>query len=525
MPPPVTKVVIFGKGGRVVWSSNAKALKGEPLNRLVQTVLLEEKGQKQSCAIDSYRVEWRLVNEADVVIACLTEASYDFLAGDLLEATKKAYLQEREGGMEHFSERFSNVEKELEGKRRIANKSVTTAQEEKKKPPLKKKGKEKRDWGADSKKKISAEEALKLDYSAAESGTEDAATQKYLPSEGEIAAWEQAEETVDDDILDDDDDDETISSDKKEKKSFFSRLLTGGSTLTEESVAPIMEDLRVKLIGKNVASEIASEITQNVSRQLVGKRVERFQRAKAMVQEALVASVERVLTPRTSTDVLASVLRRKNDKSSSKKPFVIVFVGINGVGKSTTLSKVAYYLKAHGASILIAACDTFRSGAVEQLRSHAKCLDVELFERGYLKDPSDVAKAAIDHATKENTDVVLVDTAGRMQNNASLMRQLARLLQVNDPDVCLFVGEALVGNDGIDQLNMFDQALKQGNPLAKSVDGLVLTKFDCIDDKVGAVLSMTYKTGLPVAFVGVGQKYTHLKKLSVNNILNSLFKR
>ena len=131
--------------------------------------------------------------------------------------------------------------------------------------------------------------------------------------------------------------------------------------------------------------------------------------------------MERVLTPKRSTDVLREVL----DAKRKGKTYSIVFVGINGVGKSTSLSKVAYYLKEHNIDVMITACDTFRSGAVEQLRSHAKCLDVELFEKGYLKDPADVARASLVHAKQAKKDCVLIDTAGRMQNNDKLMRELA----------------------------------------------------------------------------------------------------
>ena len=199
--------------------------------------------------------------------------------------------------------------------------------------------------------------------------------------------------------------------------------------------------------------------------------------------------------------------------------------GINGVGKSTSLAKVAYFLKQHGIKVLIAACDTFRSGAVEQLRTHSRCLDVPLFQMGYSGDPSRVAASALAHAKENKFDCVLVDTAGRMQNNEPLMRALAKLVSDNDPDLVLFVGEALVGNDGIDQLSMFDRALINYSPPGKThrVDGIVLTKFDTIDDKVGAALSMSYKSGQPVMFVGTGQKYIHLKKLNVSAVMKHLF--
>ena len=200
------------------------------------------------------------------------------------------------------------------------------------------------------------------------------------------------------------------------------------------------------------------------------------------------------------------MLQEVLDAKRKGKTYSIVFVGINGVGKSTSLSKVAYYLKEHNIDVMITACDTFRSGAVEQLRSHAKCLDVELFEKGYLKDPADVARASRTHAKQAKKDCVLIDTAGRMQNNDKLMRELAKLVSVNTPDLVLFVGEALVGNDGIDQLNMFNKSLAvltkfcyewQGAEGQMASASASYNQVRYHSDKVGATLSMTYKTGQP----------------------------
>lgn len=190
-----------------------------------------------------------------------------------------------------------------------------------------------------------------------------------------------------------------------------------------------------------------------------------------------------------------------------KRPYTITFIGVNGVGKSTSLSKVCAYLLSKGLTVSIAACDTFRSGAVEQLRTHARRLGVNLYEKGYNGDAAAVAMDAIRDAKRKGTDVVLIDTAGRMQDNEPLMRALAKLINQNKPDLVLFVGEALVGNDAVDQLTKFNQCLMDlsNNKNARVVDGIILTKFDTIDDKVGAAISMTYTTGQPIVFVGTGQ--------------------
>ena len=206
------------------------------------------------------------------------------------------------------------------------------------------------------------------------------------------------------------------------------------------------------------------------------------------------------------------------------RAYSIVFVGVNGVGKSTNLSKVCYWLLQNKLRVMIAACDTFRAGAIEQLRVHSENLGVYLFHRKYGSDPASVAKEAIAFAKNEKYDVILIDTAGRMQDNDLLMKALSKLINVNNPDLILFVGEALVGNDGVDQLVKFNQCLAdlstESNP--RLIDGTVLTKFDTIDDKVGAAIGMVYTTGQPIVFVGTGQHYPDLKKLNIKTVVNSL---
>jgi signal recognition particle receptor subunit alpha len=221
-------------------------------------------------------------------------------------------------------------------------------------------------------------------------------------------------------------------------------------------------------------------------------------------------------------------------------PYSITFVGVNGVGKSTNLSKVCFWLIQNGLRVLIAACDTFRSGAVEQLRVHVRNLSmlgvngatnskgrVELYEKGYGKDAAGIAKEAIAYAKDNDFDVVLIDTAGRMQDNEPLMRALAKLVAANNPDKIIFVGEALVGNEAVDQLTKFDRALRDfssasGSGKGRGIDGMLVTKWDTVDDKVGAALSMTYVTGQPIIFVGCGQTYTDLRQLRVANVVQAI---
>ncbi|KAF8097495.1 hypothetical protein N665_0286s0006 [Sinapis alba] len=351
----------------------------------------------------------------------------------------------------------------------------------------------------------------------------------------EVVAADQGESMMDkeeafssDSESDDDEDDEARSDEEKpeaKKKGWFSSVfqsITGKANLERTDLEPALKALKERLMTKNVAEEIAEKLCESVEASLEGKKLASFTRISSTVQGAMEEALIRILTPRRSIDIMRDVHAAKEQR----RPYVVVFVGVNGVGKSTNLAKVAYWLQQHKVSVMMAACDTFRSGAVEQLRTHARRLQIPIFEKGYEKDPAVVAKEAIQEATRNGSDVVLVDTAGRMQDNEPLMRALSKLINLNKPDLVLFVGEALVGNDAVDQLSKFNQKLSDlstsGN--TRLIDGILLTKFDTIDDKVGAALSMVYISGAPVMFVGCGQSYTDLKKLNVKAIVKTLLK-
>ena len=159
----------------------------------------------------------------------------------------------------------------------------------------------------------------------------------------------------------------------------------------------------------------------------------------------------------------------------------MTFIGVNGVGKSTNLAKVAYMLKNQGFSVMLVACDNFRAGAIEQIKQHGKNLSIPVYDRGYKEDPPEIAHQAIKEAQQKKIDCVLIDTAGRMQNNSRLMSALARLVKINEPDLVLFIGEALAGNDAIDQLQSFNKSLV--DYADRQIDGIILSKFDTVDDK------------------------------------------
>lgn len=269
------------------------------------------------------------------------------------------------------------------------------------------------------------------------------------------------DELRDDSLDENDSDEETVNTTSNKKSSIFSSLKNslknyiGNKELTKEDLEPIMKNFVDLLTEKNVAKEISESLCSSVTQSLLKTTTQSFTTITTTVKEALKENIGKILTPKQDLDVLRMALSAKK----RGEPFKIVFIGVNGVGKSTNLAKVAYLLQKNGLKLLIAACDNFRSGAVEQLKTHVRALNIDLFEKGYKEDPPYIAKEACEQAKRGGYDCVLIDTAGRMQDNKLLMENLAKLVDVNQPDVILFVGEALTGNDSVDQLRKFNQAL------------------------------------------------------------------
>jgi signal recognition particle receptor subunit alpha len=306
--------------------------------------------------------------------------------------------------------------------------------------------------------------------------------------------------------------------------SWFRARFGTNRQLDEQDFKTFIPPLREKLIAKNVALEISETVCASVEATLRAKKLSTFESLPAAIEEAMVGALRRILEPRTEINILRSIAQAKE----RRKPYSIVFCGVNGVGKSTSLAKVTYWLQQNQCSVLLAACDTFRTGAVEQLMVHGDCLGVEVFSQGLSganTDAAAVAGEALKLAARKGIDVVLIDTAGRMQDHESRMRALAKLIHDNVPDLVLFVGEAIVGNNGVDQLRKFNQCLVDFTPLGRQprgIDGIVLTKFDTIDDKVGAAVSMVYELGQPIVFVGVGQSYQDLKTITADVVVDML---
>jgi signal recognition particle receptor subunit alpha len=265
---------------------------------------------------------------------------------------------------------------------------------------------------------------------------------------------------------------------------------------------------------------------------MVGKKTGNFQSADAALQVAMESSLRKILTPTSSLDLLREInaVTAPATKAQAPRPYVMSIVGVNGVGKSTNLSKICYFLLQNKYRVLVAACDTFRSGAVEQLRVHVDRLkelsvrenagDVEIYQKGYGKDAANVAKDAVDYAAAQKFDVVLIDTAGRRHNDQRLMSSLEKFAKFANPDKIFMVGEALVGTDSVMQARNFNQAFGTG----RNLDGFIISKCDTVGDMVGTLVSMVHATGIPIVFLGVGQHYGDLRGLSVPWAVSLLMK-
>ncbi|MCX8181662.1 MAG: signal recognition particle-docking protein FtsY [Candidatus Methanomethyliaceae archaeon] len=272
-------------------------------------------------------------------------------------------------------------------------------------------------------------------------------------------------------------------------KNVFSSLIEGISTkpISEKDLESYLWNFQIALLECDVALPVAEEFVSKLKSALIGKKISRFEDISPLVEETFRSLLREGLN---SADILSLI--------SSKKPFVIMFVGINGTGKTTTIAKIGKYLMDRGLKVVFSCSDTFRAGSEEQLDVHAKRLGIKVIKHRYGADPAAVAYDAISYAKSNQIDVVLIDTAGRMQTDRGLMDELQKIYRVAKPDLTIFVGDSLTGNDALQQAQEFNKFV----PL----DGVILTKIDA-DSKGGAAISISSIIKKPILFLGTGQGY------------------
>lgn len=279
-----------------------------------------------------------------------------------------------------------------------------------------------------------------------------------------------------------------------------------GKRIKEDPLDEILNELEIILLEADVAYPVVEEIKAGVRENLVGKKYDRSYTLEQVVELAIKDAVRDVLK--------INEFDFDGWLAKQERPTVVMFVGINGTGKTTAIAKIANRIMKNGETVVLAACDTFRAGAIEQLTYHSEKLGCKIVKQDHDADPSAVAFDAIEHAKSKRKDVVLIDTAGRMQTNNNLIEEMKKIVRVAKPDLKVFVGDSLAGNDAIEQAKVFDAAV--------GIDAIILTKIDT-DAKGGAALSIAYTINKPIAFVCNGQEYDDIVKFDTEWMIDRLF--
>src|SRR5215217_6419208 len=282
--------------------------------------------------------------------------------------------------------------------------------------------------------------------------------------------------------------------------------------LSEKDVDAVLSDLEIALLQSDIAQEVIDVLVTELKSELIGTKLEKGQDAENIVQAKFRNAIVEMFSKAGEVDLLGKIKEKRERKGG---PFVITFLGINGTGKTTTVAKVARLLHANNISVVLAAGDTHRAGAIEQISLHAEKLSLKVIAQRYGADPSAVGRDAVDYAKKHYIDAVLVDTAGRMQTAKNLMDEINKIVRIVKPDIKLFVGDALAGNDTINQARDFFQYT--------NFDGAILTKVDA-DAKGGAAISIVYITSKPIIYLGIGQGYDDIVPFDAEGFLDSIFR-
>lgn len=290
----------------------------------------------------------------------------------------------------------------------------------------------------------------------------------------------------------------------EEKKSFFKKLISGTIKISEKDFEEYSEDLEMSLLENNVALEVSEKIINELKEKIVGQEFSKKE-IENKIKKSLKDSIQNILVEPFD---LIEKIKNKNDD-----PYVILFCGINGSGKTTTIAKLAYKLQKKNISCIMAAADTFRAAAIDQIKTHGKKLGIEVISHEYGTDPASVGFDAIKYSKKNKIKCVLIDTAGRIHTSKNLLAEIQKISRVCNPDTKIFVGESITGNDSIEQVKSFDEAI--------NLDGIILSKAD-IDEKGGTALSVGYITKKPILYLGTGQEYEKIEIFNKEKFIEKL---
>ncbi|MFP8957829.1 signal recognition particle-docking protein FtsY [Natrialbaceae archaeon A-CW3] len=332
---------------------------------------------------------------------------------------------------------------------------------------------------------------------------DDAAAREDVNTAGVSADAAVAGEDDDSDDAgeDDDSDDDNGTGFGRKARS----LVRGKFVIEEDDLEGPLHELELALLSSDVEMGVAEEILDNIRDQLIGETRTFTTSTGAVVEEALREAI---------LDVI-SVGQFDFDErvAIEDKPLVIIFTGVNGVGKTTSIAKLDRYFEERGYSTVMANGDTYRAGANEQIAEHARARNTKLIAHDQGGDPAAVLYDAVEYANANDIDVVLGDTAGRLHTNEGLMDQLEKIGRVVDPDMTLFVDEAVAGQDAVNRAREFNEAAE--------IDGTILTKADA-DSNGGAAISVAHVTGKPILFLGVGQGYGDLERFDPDTMVDRL---
>ncbi|MEM7822790.1 MAG: signal recognition particle-docking protein FtsY [Candidatus Aenigmatarchaeota archaeon] len=288
----------------------------------------------------------------------------------------------------------------------------------------------------------------------------------------------------------------------KEKVSEKAKIVTV-KKISEKDIDEFFDEIEPELLRTNVALEVVDAIKSKLKKGLVGQEIKRGQ-------------IEKQIENAFKDSLIEIVSQGSIDLFKLKRPALLLFLGFNGSGKTTSIAKIAHILLKKKCKVVLAAGDTFRAASIEQLEEHAKRLGVDIIKHRYGADSAAVIFDARRHAESKGLDFILADTAGRSHANVNLMDELKKVVRVNKPELKILVVDSLTGNDAVEQARQFDRAI--------GVDAVIMTKAD-VNEKGGSILSVCWAIRKPILFLGTGQGYDDLKPFEPKRFTEELLKK